>query len=232
MEKRHKTVMDILAERRAQRATPKVLHSHPLRSRLPAEQVERLPPFLQEPAQPSKDMNEALRGMVDRPFLNSQPWQEQQWRANRQGGHPDLIGQYMALSGSRQGRLIKPGFMQVFQAKMRKLDIPMFAHCVVRTEQEQRDLFKKGVSRDSPDDGIWPHRGCAVDFVHSTLAWNLTEDQWLLIGHIGKQAADAAGIKVEWGGDWKKPGDKLGWDPAHWQLANWRMLMGGFPWTS
>lgn len=176
--------------------------------------VERVPAFLQDEQAPSKNMNEAMRGMADRPFLNSQKWQEQQWRANRQGAHPDLLE-----------------FERAFQRKLRKLDIPMFAHCVVRTEAEQRELFRKGTSRDSPDDGIWPHRGCALDMIHSVFAWNLTEDQWLLIGHIGKEAAGAAGVKIEWGGDWKKPGDRLGWDPAHWQLANWRMLMGGFPWA-
>lgn len=170
-------------------------------------------------------MNEALRGLVDRPFLLSQKYQEQQGRAVRDGAHPDLIGHFDVT-----GRCVERGFIQVFQARLRKLDIPMFPHSIVRSEKEQRALFGRGASRDSTNDGVWPHRGCAVDMIHSVYAWNLTPEQWLLIGHVGKEAAAAAGIKVEWGGDWKKPGDKLGWDPAHWQLANWRMLMGGFPW--
>lgn len=180
-----------------------------------AHKVERTPVVLQEPAGQSKDLNEALRGMADRPFLGSVKHQEYQWRAVRDGAHPDLLE-----------------FERVFLRQMAKQGIPMYAHSMVRSANEQRALFDRGASRDSPRDGIWPHKGCAVDLVHSVFHWNLTPEQWLLVGHIGKDAARLAKVKVEWGGDWKKPGEKLGWDPAHWQLAGWRMLMGGFPWRA
>ena len=69
-----------------------------------------------------------------------------------------------------------------------------------------------------------PHnKGCAVDIVHSVKGWGLTDRQWLVVGHVGKEVAAAKGFKLEWGGDWRnKPSDIIGWDPAHWQVTDWR----------
>lgn len=160
-------------------------------------------------------MADALRGMVDKPFLMTQEHQEQHWRARREGAHPDI----------RE-------FEKAVLRKYKKLGVPMFALYVVRTAEEQMDLYEKGTSRDSPADGLWPHKCCAVDLIHGAKAYKLTDEQWLLLGHVGHEVAKAKGIKVEWGGDWKKPGEKLGWDPAHWQLANWKKLSEGYPWPS
>lgn len=159
------------------------------------------------------NLQDALRGMQDFAFLKTQKHQEQQWRARREGAHPDILE-----------------FERVFIRRAAKLGIPMFALHVVRTADEQMALFKAGASRDSPEDGLWPHKCCAVDLVHGRKAYDLTEQQWLLLGHIGHELAKAKGIEVEWGGDWKKPGQKLGWDPAHWQLAEWKALSAGYPW--
>lgn len=157
----------------------------------------------------SGTMSDALRGMVDRVYLKSQNWQTQQWKADRKGAHPTILE-----------------FEKVFIARMKKLGVPFYAHCVIRTELEQAKLFREGVSKDSPEDGIWPHRGCAVDLVHGTKHWNLTKAQWALVGHVGKELATQRGLKVEWGGDWKF------WDPAHWQVQGFKQLMGEYPWPS
>ena len=62
-----------------------------------------------------------------------------------------------------------------------------------------------------------PHNyGLAVDIIHGTKAWDLTRKQWEIVGHMGKEVAAQLGVKVVWGGDWKF------YDPAHWELANWR----------
>lgn len=146
--------------------------------------------------------------MADRPFLATQKWQQQQWRANREGAHPSILE-----------------FEKVFIRRMTKLGVPMFAHCVVRTEQEQWEQFVDGDSKDDPKDGLWPHRGTAVDLIHSVKAWNLDKHQWGLVGHIGKNiVAPAIGVKVTWGGDWSF------YDPAHWELTGWKAIAGEYPW--
>nr|WP_245369132.1 M15 family metallopeptidase [Agrobacterium tumefaciens] len=91
----------------------------------------------------------------------------------------------------------------------------MFAHCVYRDDVEQQRLYVKGLSKAKPGQSAHNY-GLAVDIVHGTKAWDLTRKQWDLIGHIGKEVAASLGIKVEWGGDWSF------YDPAHWELANWR----------
>lgn len=175
--------------------------------------TEPLPEFPPD-APVQKTYGEALRGMVDRPFLNSQKWQEQQWRANREGAHPAILD-------------FEPAFLR----RVGKLGIPMFAHAVVRTEEEQRKAFLDGHSNDSPEDGIWPHRGTAIDLIHGTKAWGLSKRQWALIGHIGKEVARQRGLKLTWGGDFKPIIDGVGWDPAHWEVTGFKAIAGEYPWT-
>lgn len=156
---------------------------------------------------PPSSYEAALRGLADKPVLASRKWQEQQWRANREGANPNLLE-----------------FERVLVKKFAKLGVPMSAHTVVRTEDEQRGLFIDGHSKDSPDDGLWPHKGCAFDLVHSVKAWGLSKREWDLIGHVGKEAAKSIGVHVTWGGDWNF------YDPAHWELTNWREIMEQYPW--
>jgi len=132
--------------------------------------------------------------MVNGPFLKSQKWQEQQWRANRDGAHWHILD-----------------FEKLFIRACAKMGIPMFAHSVVRTDAEQTALFVKGVSKARAGQS-WHNYGCAIDIVHSVKAWNLTDHEWRLLRHIGMEVAGRNGLKVEWGGDWRF------YDPAHWQL--------------
>lgn len=152
--------------------------------------------------------DEALAGLVNRPFLKSQKYQEQQWRANREGADAKI-------------RLFTVKLIR----KMAGLGVPMFVHCMVRTYEEQLNEHREGNSKDSPLDGVWPHRRHAADIIHSNRAWGLTDKQWLQVGHVGKQVASDNGIAIVWGGDFK-PLNKsgLGWDPAHWELKNWRQM--------
>lgn len=165
------------------------------------------PPVFAPDAVPSKSLPDALAGLVDRPFLATQRWQEQQQRAFREGAHPKVLK-----------------FEKAFIRRMKKAGIPMFAHTVVRTAQEQAYLVSQGVSKDSPDDGLWPHRGCAIDLVHSVKGWNMNEDEWKLIGHLGKEISAQMGLSMIWGGDWSF------YDPAHWELKKWKTIAGEYPW--
>lgn len=145
--------------------------------------------------------------MVDRPFLASQNWQQQQWRANREGAHPFIIE-----------------FERVFIKRMAKLGVPMFGHCVIRTAEEQDNLFALGNSRARA--GQSPHNfGCAVDLVHSVKAWNLDRKQWALVGHVGKEIGNRLQVKVDWGGDWDF------YDPAHWEIDLWKTWKDQYPWS-
>lgn len=139
-----------------------------------------------------------LRGMIDRSFLLSERHKGQHNRADRSRGHPTLL--------EFERKLIK---------RFAKLGVPMFAHCVYRDDKEQTRLFVKGLSKAKAGQSAHNH-GFAVDIVHGTKAWDLTRKQWDVVGHIGKEVAASMGIRVEWGGDWSF------YDPAHWELANWR----------
>lgn len=143
---------------------------------------------------------EEMRGLVDRQFCFSQRYGEQQMRANRTGAQPEILD-----------------FEKLLIRRMFKLGVPMFGHCVVRTGKEQDRLFKLGMSRAKAGQSAHNY-GAAVDAIHSVKAWNLTRNQWSIIGHVGKEAAAQAGLKVTWGGDWKF------YDPAHWELTDWRAL--------
>lgn len=145
--------------------------------------------------------SEALRGLVNRPFLASEQQQKLQWRAKRDGAHAGLLE-----------------FERVLVKRLTKLGVPMYAHTVIRPYDEQLRLFEEGHSKDSPEDGLWPHRAHAFDLVHSVRQWNLTKKEWAVIGHIGKETANSLGLKVDWGGDWRF------YDPAHWQVSGWKLL--------
>ena len=130
-------------------------------------------------------------------------YNEQQHRANRSGAHPKIL--------EFTDKLVK---------RCRDLGIPVFPHCIVRTRADQQSAFVLGHSRDSPNDGLWPHRAFAVDIIHSKLGWMEgiphSREMWLVIGHLGKEVASSMSINIEWGGDWKF------YDPSHFELSGWK----------
>lgn len=141
-----------------------------------------------------------LRGMTDRAFLASERYSDQQGRADRTGAHPDII--------EFERKLIK---------RAAKLGVPLFAHAVTRGATEQNRLYVQGHTKARA--GESPHNfGAAVDIIHGTKGWNLTRKQWEIVGHLGKELAASLGLRVKWGGDWKF------YDPAHWELTDWREI--------
>ena len=50
--------------------------------------------------------------------------------------------------------------------------------------------------------------------------------QWKLLAHIGKEVIAQKGLAISsmaWGGDWTF------YDPAHWQIENWKAIREGYP---
>lgn len=137
---------------------------------------------------------------VDSPtYFTSEPYLRQMHRADWQNTH----------------RAIQE-FAARFVLEMRRQGIPVFVHCAFRTPEEQERLKREGRSKALHPNA--PHvRGGAVDIVHSRYAWELTRQEWDYLGKVGKDIAQKMGIRIEWGGDWRF------YDPAHWELENWRI---------
>ena len=156
--------------------------------------------FPPPPPKPVADTgySQAIAGMAHPDFLKSVAFSQMQYRANELEAHPRILE-------------FKAGLIK----RMGAIGVPMYAHCVWRTPDEQLALFERKRTKAMP--GESPHNwGCAVDIVHCRFHWDLTERQWAVIGHIGKEYARAAGLNVTWGGDWKF------YDPAHWELTDWK----------
>lgn len=154
---------------------------------------------------------EALRDLKDAKMLVSKKYQEQQWRALRIGAHPGIILH-----------------MRLMVARFKQIGIPVFASEIVRSHARQAELKADGFSKASGAKAPHPF-GCAYDLIHSVHGWNLSPMQWEFFGHVGKELAIQRNIPITWGGDWPPIKNKVGWDPAHWQLRHWRQEMTDFP---
>lgn len=120
-------------------------------------------------------------------------------------------------------------FYKAFRKELHDRKIPMMAFCFVRTSAEQVKMKANGVSNAGP--GQSPHQyGLAVDIIHYRRGWDLTRKEWQLIGLIGLEVARKRNLKINWGGDetqlpeFQDPKDRFRWDPAHWELSDWKKL--------
>lgn len=106
----------------------------------------------------------------------------------------------------------------------RKRSIPLYVHSAFRTEEEQRDLVRRGVSR-TPYPTSAHNIGEAVDIVHGVYHWEMTRQEWAMLGVLGERALDrinagarkADRLHLTWGGNWPRF-----WDPAHWEITDYR----------
>lgn len=109
--------------------------------------------------------------------------------------------------------VIKEFTRKLFYA-LRKQGFPMYVHTALRSHELQIKLYQAGHSKVSNG----PHqRGAAVDVVHAFEHWDLPKDVWWHIGRTGKKIIKNNRYPIEWGGDFKSL-----YDPAHWQLKDWR----------
>jgi len=185
-----------------------------LRQRNPTKQQGRkLMPEPDKPFPPDtpslpENYSAVLAALQNREYIGSRNWQEQQDRANFAGAHPDIIA-----------------FEIAFNRALRKLGIPVFTNECIRSAERQDTLYALGHSKARA--GQSAHNfGMAIDLVHSTKGWNVGPRAWDIFGHVGKEVAQARGLKLTWGGDWKF------YDPAHWELTNWKAQREGFPYAT
>lgn len=152
---------------------------------------------------PPESVNSAdVRSLIDLQLVKSNYYKDQILRADRTDAHPDIVRFYNRL-----------------RVELERRGIPFYAHQFYRGKAEQDRL--KAAGRSKAAWGSSPHNyGLAVDMVHALYHWDLTKAQWALIGTIGKEVARKLDLKVTWGGDWNF------YDPAHWQLTNWKNLKG------
>lgn len=139
---------------------------------------------------------------MDKPFTTTFKFREQQGRADRKNARPEIVT-----------------FERALVQALRRQGMPFFCHNMWRDDEWQDRLFAQGVSNSRA--GQSPHNhGMAADIVHSKYAWELHRLSWDLVGHIGYEVAKRLQIAIQWGGDWKDP-----WDPAHWEMKDWRTMV-------
>jgi hypothetical protein len=100
--------------------------------------------------------------------------------------------------------------------KLRERGFPFYVHTAYRSPALQRQLQAAGHSKVKSG----PHqRGAAVDIVHCFYHWNVPADDplWRYVGLLGEHIIRQNSLPIEWGGRFKSL-----FDPAHWQLKEWR----------
>ncbi len=141
---------------------------------------------------------QAAKAMVDFAELKTQYYRDRVIRCSREGAHPDIID-----------------FEQQFRKALAARGYPFYAFEFYRSDERQDQLYRQGVTK--AQHGQSPHNwGCAVDIIHLRKLWDLSEKEWAIIGALGKEVARKRNIKITWGGDWDF------YDPAHWELRDWR----------
>lgn len=111
----------------------------------------------------------------------------------------------------------------------RKRGIPLYAHTALRGEAEQNRVNHLGHSK--AEYPLSAHNiGEGVDIVHSVYHWELTPQEWRFLAILAQAALrrinttlpKAEQLSLNWGGDDGTPSDKFRWDPAHWEISDFR----------
>ena len=119
----------------------------------------------------------------------------------------------------------------VFIELARKRKIPLYVHCALRTEAEQAKVNSQGNSK-----AAYPRSahniGEAVDIVHGVFHWTLTHQEWAFLHVLGLRALDLVNrdlkkvdqLQLTWGGTFKTL-----YDPAHWEITDYRARIKRLP---
>lgn len=151
-----------------------------------------------------------------------------------------------AVAKATANRMLFPGSDNVnpvllewwlkFQTLAAKHGIPLRVLSGYRSHDEQETLYRAG--RSQKRGGQSAHnKGFAIDIIHTTFAYKLPREGWVLLKQMGFEVAKSMGIKLRWGGDWDGDGtpvyedpDENFWDAAHFEVLDWRFLEPGVDW--
>lgn len=110
-----------------------------------------------------------------------------------------------------------------------KIGIPLYVHSAFRTKAEQDNLVRGGVTK-APYPKSAHNIGEAFDLVHGVYHWELTKREWSYIAWLvndelrkvneGRLKADK--LQLNWGGNDGSKTDTFKWDPAHWEILDYR----------
>lgn len=112
-----------------------------------------------------------------------------------------------------------------------KRQIPLYVHTALRSEREQNKAKAAGNSKASY--GRSPHNiGEALDIVHGVFHWSMNRSEWALLHALGRLALDnvntrlkaANKLELVWGGGFKSL-----YDPAHWEISDFRQRLSRLP---
>jgi len=113
--------------------------------------------------------------------------------------------------------------------RAKDIGIPLYIHSAFRTKDEQETLLKRGVTKVGYP--LSAHNiGEAVDIVHGIYHWEMTPLEWSYVHYLGRDELrklnallpKSKRLSLNWGGDDGTPQDKFRWDPAHWEILDYR----------
>lgn len=168
-----------------------------VRAKGPEEQIPQL-----------ADVSDEVRSYQRAPdFFTSSYYMRLQERANYHGAPMEL-------------RL----FVWKYMRALRNRGLPFYVHTCYRDPRLQAKLREDGFSNLASGAH---QRSAAVDIVCAIDHWDIPKSVWYYVGTLGESVARGLSLgkelhrdrplKIEWGGRWQDP-----WDPAHWQLSDWR----------
>ena len=101
-----------------------------------------------------------------------------------------------------------------------KLGIPLYVHSAFRTKAEQDDLIRRKVTK-----ARYPRSahniGEAFDLVHGTYQWNMTVREWAYLRWLVMEELRKINAKLPKARKLQL-GQYIGWDPAHFEVADYR----------
>lgn len=117
-----------------------------------------------------------------------------------------------------------------------KLGIPLYVHSAFRTKAEQDELVRRKVTK-APYPRSAHNIGEAIDLVHGVYHWDLTKREWLYLHwlvtdelrKLNANLPKSRKLAVNWGGDDGTATDNFRWDPAHWELLDYRARIRQMP---
>jgi len=117
-----------------------------------------------------------------------------------------------------------------------KLGIPLYVHSAFRSKAEQDTLVRRGVTK-APYPRSAHNIGEAFDLVHGVYHWELTKREWTYLHwlvqdelrKLNAKLPKAEKLAVNWGGDDGTVQDNFRWDPAHWEILDYRSRIRPLP---